>query len=147
MKESKSNICFQCEEQEELLPDNTICVYCDELNRKNDFLSGNIEINKNNLHLYYKFISNEDLEKYSLILNDVFMDRYIFIYKELFEESSLTYPYFLVKKTTQIYNIDGGLILKSFVLDVQDILKPIHEYLKEIKQSLSYQNYLQEKSS
>ena len=47
MKESKSNICFQCEEQEELLPDNTICVYCDELNRKNDFLSGNIEINKN----------------------------------------------------------------------------------------------------
>ena len=80
MKESKSNICFQCEEQEELLPNNTICVYCDELNRKNDFLSGNIEINKNNLHLYYKFISNEDLEKYSLILNDVFMDSYIFIY-------------------------------------------------------------------
>ena len=61
----KEKVCFQCE-QKDIILNSGVCPHCDRLNRKNDYLQndGTITITKDNIHLYYEFMSDKDLKKH-----------------------------------------------------------------------------------
>lgn len=128
------DICFQCE-QEDIILESGVCGYCDNLNRKNDFESGEIEITKDNIHLYYEFMSDEDLYNYSPIINDILDDRLVAISKILpitknTDSSSITYK--------NGADIKKCYVTKQWFFESKDTLKPIDEYIEEIKESEAY---------
>lgn len=131
----EKSICFQCDKEEELLKDKTTCIYCDSLNRKNDYLNKKFDITKENIHLYYEFMSDEDLENHQEILSEIFEDRY----SQVFSSVNLHATYFKIKIINKYYNVGQSFFEKK------DMLIPIDEYIKEIKESEAYIKYIAEK--
>lgn len=105
------------------------------------------KINKNNIDLYYKFMEDKQINKNKKIINSWFNSIGNSRLVSLASYLNLTLEE-LTKFVTNDYDNGIGFdrnILKSYIFGVRDILEPSSEYAKEIKQSLSYQNYLQER--
>lgn len=103
---------------------------------KKEFESGTVTITKDNIHLYYEFMSDEDAAKdhyYVNMLNYTFKDRLIATYRILNDDKA-------VKKTLKITKHQNNWIGLS-IFGVKDTLKPIDEYIKEIKESSEYKEY------
>lgn len=90
----------------------------------------NVTITKDNIHLYYEFMSDEDLEKYRTILEEVF-------HKRAFHIASIVE----LPDNSIDYNCKEHIVLKT-----KDTLKPIDEYIEEIKASEEYRASLAEKA-
>ena len=92
------------------------------------------KITKDNIHLYYEFMSDEDLKGYSELLNEIVDERFDYIEDVLnFKESSN-------------YNsedaFDVYMSSKLTLFGIKDTLKPIDEYIAEIKESSEYKKYI-----
>ena len=144
MSKSIEGICFQCDEVRELLKGQTTCIHCDSLNRKNDYeqqlcdgLSTNIT--KDNIHLYYEFMNCDDIRKYSSILNKIFETRFDKIIKNFNVDIDTLETY--TDKDTEIAIFDTNYRIEEyaknsigiFCFNIKDTLKPIDEYINEIK--------------
>lgn len=109
-----------------------------------DYEKDNDIIDKDNIYLYYEFMNDEDLEKYSCLLSDIFNNRLIQAFKNL-SFSSDQIHIFLCKYTLQILSKDR-YIKSSCIFGTKDTLKPIDEYIADIKESEAYKEYLAKKS-
>jgi len=98
----------------------------------NDFKK--VVITKDNIHLYYEFMSDEDLEKYGYILNDIFENRQRNISNIL--KINLTDIELMQFEHYAHFQIVG---LISY--GIKDTLKPTDEYIEEIKGSSEYKNH------
>ncbi len=99
---------------------------------KKEFETGTVLIDKDNIHLYYEFMSDEDLEKIfknSSFLHDIQLDRF-----------------FKIAELLRINTKEFEKFKKSFLSDayfgIKDVLKPIDEYIAEIKASSEYKEYM-----
>lgn len=92
-------------------------------------------ITKDNIHLYYEFMSDDELQKNNKILSKVFDERFAPICFGLKLDVQKLQGNM---KFAYIYN----KIVEQEVFGVKDVLKPIDEYIKEIKESSEYKNYI-----
>jgi len=103
------------------------------------YLYNNLDliITKDNIHLYYEFMSDEDLEKYQDIISNLLLERqHLIIYKNnemkiVKEDCKYCESKFI--NSYCIYNCLFG---------VKDTLKPIDDYIEEIKASNEYKEYI-----
>jgi hypothetical protein len=91
-----------------------------------------VTITKDNIHLYYEFMSYEDFGKYKDILNDIFTLRYSKIYSHIK----------LKIDQLKIKTLFGSYHVSLTLFGVKDTLKPIDEYIAEIKSSSEYKEYI-----
>lgn len=96
-------------------------------------------ISKDNIHLYYEFMSEDDLEKYNSFIDDILKDRIIKIHTSL----DIDFLEFIDNCIVASFFEDSYISFISF--GVKDILKPIEEYIKEIKESEQYKEYMSKK--
>jgi hypothetical protein len=94
-------------------------------------------VTKDNIHLYYEFMSGKGIKKYGYILDDIF-DIRLDTLKKMFFDIQFEQ---LSSDTEYSFNITGLI-----VFGVKDILKPIDEYIQEIKSSDAYKEYISKKS-
>ena len=108
-----------------------------------DYEKDNCVIDAENIHLYYEFMSDEDLKK---IFNWSFMsnvvgNRIIYI-TDIFgwrdNKKVLKLDYW---KTFDKYYVKNNDYTRFSFFGIMDTLKPIDEYIKEIKESEAYKNY------
>lgn len=133
----KKDICFQCEQEDIILEKEGVYSHCDYLNRKNDYENKVIEITKDNIHLYYEFMSGEDMKKYGYILDNIF-DVRLDTLKKVFLNIQFEQ---LSSNTEYSFNITGLIVFGA-----KDILKPIDKYIEEIKASDAYKEYISKKA-
>jgi len=133
--------CPQCKEVDVILEKECVCIHCDSLNRKNDYLNGVVEITKENIHLYYEFMSDEQKNQHRSFISDFMANRALKTIPDVLEEfNSLVdmgdYKRESINKKT----------LQIILFGVKDTLKPIDEYIAEIKESEEYKSYLAKKA-
>jgi len=92
-------------------------------------------ITKDNIHLYYEFMSDEDLKENRGILNISFRSRNRVI-EDLFCIDLLQVGF--------SFDTIGDLAIGQVIFGVKDTLKPIDEYLAEIKESDAYKEYVKQ---
>jgi len=83
-----------------------------------------VTITKDNIHLYYEFMSDEDKNIYHNLIWTLLVERYKFIIKTL---------------SLCDFQVGVGFF------KVKDTLKPIDEYIEEIKESSKYKEYIKNK--
>lgn len=110
--------------------------------------SGAVTVTKDNIHLYYEFMSDDDLEKNIdwSIRSNVFAERIIHItniFGWRYDSGILKLQYW---EDFDKYWIKNENCTKFYFFGVKDTLKPIDEYIKEIKESDSYKAYIANKS-
>ena len=95
-------------------------------------------INEDNIHRYYKFMSNKDKMdiKNKYIISDALCTRYYAICKILFKDEK---PENIGKYILDVMNRD--LQKEQFIFGVKDTLAPLEEYVSEIKNSIAYKEY------
>jgi len=103
------------------------------------FKAGEVVITKDNIADYYEFMSDDDLEKYNYLIDDILKDRIIKIHTSL----DIDFLEFLDNCIVPLFLNDNYISLISF--GVKDTLKPIEEYIKEIKESEQYKEYMSKK--
>ncbi len=102
---------------------------------KKEFESGVIVIDKDNIALYYEFMSDEDFRVNSRLLDDIFDDRFEILTNKLsFNDDGFD---FISIETKYSFQNIGLEIFKT-----KDTLKPIDEYIEEIKASNEYKEYI-----
>lgn len=94
-----------------------------------------LEITKENIHLYYEFMGSEDINKYRRLLNDIIEDERLEKLVKIFDLTNENYSFDEIDTGDCFFNI--GLS----VFGIKDILKPIDEYINEIKTSSSFREY------
>ena len=105
-----------------------------------------VGITKDNVHLYYKFMSDEDKYTHSIIIHQSFYERNkkleLFYTKEngyiSIEIMRNIYKNTYVKEGTCYI---GECVAQSY-FGVKDTMKPIEEYIEEIKASEEYHAYI-----
>lgn len=105
-------------------------------------------INKDNISLYYEFMSNDDLKKYKDILEDIFISRKRKLLDTFFKcgdetQNNIISIYAGDSRTELMhtfYQNNIGLIC----FGIKDTLKPIDEFIEEIKQSKKYEEHKKE---
>ena len=103
-------------------------------------------INADNVNLYYSFMNDEDVKKYNVIISQSLENRLQEIYTKLgfinkIDQSII--PYEFSHYLNGVYAVMGtNKIPFQIIFGVKDLLKPIDEYVSEIKQSEQYKNYL-----
>jgi len=115
-----------------------------------DALSNNlITITKDNIHLYYKCMSDEDLIKYKVVISDVLDDRIVYITRVLKNVSFSNFEWQGLNGTGNISCAEivtlfefGNWFLKSSLFGIKDTLEPIDKYIEEIKESSEYKEYI-----
>lgn len=134
----EENICFQCE-QKDIILESGVCANCDYMNRKNDYLQndGTITITKDNIHLYYEFFNDEDLESQIELFDNVMYNRLFLATQILKVDNFHNHLKKLFSKNS--YPSYFGYLL----FGIKDTLKPIDEYIAEIKESSEYKEYIQ----
>ncbi len=100
-------------------------------------------INKDNISLYYEFMSDEDIEKCSDLLNNTLLDRFRLIRQKIkFKDKAFT--------PLKDYDMDIALKSNNYIyisfFGIKDTLRPINEYIAEIKESEAYKRYMAKKS-
>lgn len=94
----------------------------------------NAEITKENIPLFYKFMSDEDMLNHSRMIDDLFENRLEEISSKIeFDENK--------HNQTSIDTEHSFIIAGQEFFGVKDILKPIDEYIAEIRESQEYQQY------
>lgn len=105
------------------------------LNLMQDDLEANgVEITKDNVSLYYELMSKNEKNDTSNVLDGVFKLRLDKIKRELNINSVLTDDFFE-------YEMNKHNQVSMTLFQIKDILKPIGEYVKEIKDSNEYKQY------
>lgn len=108
-----------------------------------DYEKDNCVIDAENIHLYYEFMSDEDLKKIFnwSFMSNVFGNRIIYI-TDIFgwrdNKKVLKLDYW---KTFDKYYVKNNDYTRFSFFGIMDTLKPIDEYIKEIKESEAYKNY------
>jgi len=107
-----------------------------------DALSNNlISITKDNIHLYYEFMSDDDKSKYSVILSQLFYSRQgmainIFNVKNAYNNKNVL---------NIVWNYHNKNVCGYSIFGIKDTLKPIDEYISDIKESSEYKEYIESK--
>jgi len=98
------------------------------------YLYNNLDltITKDNIHQYYEFMSDDDLEKYKQILNSIFTDRYSYLYDKIKIKLDML----------EIKTLFGSFHVGLKLFKMKDTLKPIDKYIEEIKASNEYKEYI-----
>lgn len=96
-----------------------------------------------NISLYYEFMSDEDIYKNSMLLDEILGDRIIKINNVI--------PILKNVDSNYITRINGADIkntyfISQYIFGIKDTLKPIDEYIEQIKQSEAYKEYIAKKS-
>jgi hypothetical protein len=118
-----------------------------------------ITITKDNIHLYYEFMSDDDFNKYGAYLRILFTSRYTLIRKHfqkigLLVDNGNGYDFDMLHYKGDVFEYDcpfGDTSIKSksykgiSFFGVKDTLKPIDEYIEEIKTSSEYKEYIESK--
>ena len=95
-------------------------------------------ITKDNIHLYYEFMSDEDKKLNKVILRNSIHKRKLLVLKSL----NLVLSYDDEKKCNFKYIDIQSKYLGYSIFGVKDTLKPINEYIAEIKESSEYKEYI-----
>ena len=99
-----------------------------------EFLDG-VLITKDNIHLYYEFMNDNDLNKYSSLISKSLNSRFGAIYSCLdLDVASL--------QSNMKFEYIRRDIVGQFVFGVKDNLKPVKNYIQNIKESTEYGKYL-----
>ena len=102
-----------------------------------------VDINSDNIHLYYQFMNNEDLEKYAVVIDDILQERLLFISQELNISSDIL----IENSSIQTIEFQGDdMYLKISIFDVLDVLKQINKYIEDIKNSNEYKSFISKAS-
>lgn len=114
-------------------------------------LKEGVKITKENIHLYYEFMNDEDLTSISSsFLSDMLLKRQhqvvdsigdSFFEKWYLKVDITSIPY-IIKSTGCV----GYKDIKRSFFGVKDTLKPIEEYIKEIKESEQYKEHIADSS-
>jgi len=102
-----------------------------------DFLIIEDVITKDNIHLYYEFMSDDDLEENGELVESTLLKRKEQIIKKL-NISNLDF----VSNVSNLCASEPFFILNSILFGIKDTLKPINEYIIEIKGSSEYKKYV-----
>ena len=89
-------------------------------------------ITKENISIYYEFMSDEDINKYKHILDFILVNRKNHINDILFNDVCSRF-----KSGYSFFNI-GTYRVSQTIFGIKDTLKPINEYIAEIKKSEQY---------
>lgn len=100
-------------------------------------LKSGVEITQENIHLFYEFMSKNDKKNTSNVLDGVFKLRLDKIKRKLNINSVLTNDYFE-------YEMNKNNQVSMTLFQIKDTLKPIDEYIKEIKDSEQYKIFTSE---
>lgn len=116
-------------------------------------------IDKDNIHLYYEFMRDEELEKYFyfLITGDNELRKRFITIGEVLNIDKNSYGKYLYSHIFGLLRCENGFrelktdygtyILKFYFFGIKDTLKPIDDYIEEIKQSEAYKSYLANKAA
>ncbi len=94
-----------------------------------------LEITQENLHLYYKFMNDEDLIQNSEILNDLLVCRFHKICSLLSVSAPMLHSY-------SSYNYYNAFFVKQFIFGIKDNLNPIEDFIEDIKNSNEYKTFI-----
>ena len=105
-----------------------------------------VEITEENLPLYHKFMSDEDLIYNRKIVDSVLAKRLKMLADILNIKNNKELQVFGVEglngsDTARIHSLDvvfNNYLLKTVIYEVEDSLKPIYDYLEEIRESEKY---------
>jgi len=100
-------------------------------------------IDKDNIHLYYEFMSDEDRKLNAGLIENILrsQDRTHDILKQL--KMVTKTDELISKKQFYATRFENSYLFKSIVyFGVKDTLKPIDEYVAEIKESSEYKEYI-----
>lgn len=123
-----------------------------------DYEKDNSLITKDNIPLYYEFMSDGDLLNNALLLitgiNEI-KERFLNVARTLnlskddcgkYDGTTL---YGFINGFPEFIQLDvswGAFLLRYDVFGIKDTLKPIDEYIAEIKESKDYKNYINSKA-
>lgn len=108
-----------------------------------------VEITEENLPLYHKFMSDEDLIYNRKIVDSVLAKRLKMLADILNIKNNKELQVFGVEglngsDTTRIHSLDvvfNNYLLKTVIYEVEDTLAPINEYIEEIKNSDAFKEF------
>lgn len=100
-----------------------------------EYKSGDAVITQDNVNLYYEFMGKRDKNKVSNILDGMFKLRL----KQIKEELNINE---LLGDDCFKYEMDKHNQVSMDLFGVKDTLKPISEYIEEIKASNEYKEYI-----
>lgn len=109
--------------------------------KKIELLRG-ITITKDNIHLYYEFMSDEDLKAHRFELTFIYNSRLHTIFHYFNTKCNFIGNRQDFRKLYTLDNLQSGYITSWSIFGVQDTLKPINEYIEEIKASSEYKEYI-----
>ena len=95
-----------------------------------------VEISEDNIHLYYKFMNKDDISKYRDILHTFFNKRH-----PLNIEDFLEIDKEVIRENWKYDCFADGKIKTQSYFGIKDILKPIDEYIEEIKNSDAFKEF------
>ena len=104
-------------------------------------------VTKENISVYYEFMSDKDIIKNLDLLNEILFERYFYIlthFKEIGFIKEVRKIYKGLREWEQIcfknkhIKRDGYKYYEISFFDIKDTLKPINEYIAEIKKSEQY---------
>lgn len=99
-------------------------------------LKNGVEITQENIHLFYKFMSDEEFKNYSSLIWVVISNRFQFIKDELVLDDTI----FRYDNDIILFDIVDNTKIGIYIFGIKDTFKPIDEYIKEIKESEAYKN-------
>lgn len=109
-------------------------------------LKNSAVITKENIHLYYEFMSEDDIKKHKNITHTLLHNRAlnILINLHIIDGTSKTFDkdFRNFNHISLVTYKDTGIRLHSFIFGIKDTLKPIDEYVSQIKESEAYQSYI-----
>jgi hypothetical protein len=113
-----------------------------------DCLKNGVVITKDNIHLYYEFMNKDDLFKNQTLINNTLRQRY----NEYIENNigMIDYPnlisYYINFDSEIIPLLKEGwgntMIVINEIFGIKDTLKPIEEFISEIKECAAYKSYV-----
>ncbi len=113
---------------------------------KKEYENGTVVITKDNIHLYYEFMSDEDKYTHSDLIHKILiLERQFQVFKqlEINVNDESTWKKIQEKHIEkQIENKRTEWVTDLKIFGIKDILKPIDEYIAEIKASSEYKKYL-----
>ena len=112
---------------------------CQDACYKYEYEKKYVDINKDNIHLYYKFMNDEDLIQNSEILNDLLVCRFHKICSLLSVSAPMLHSY-------SSYNYYNAFFVKQFIFGIKDNLNPIEDFIEDIKNSNEYKSFISKAS-
>jgi len=102
----------------------------------------NSAITKDNIAEYYEFMSEDELQPYGFLIDEDFKTRFQQVRDGLkIKEEDDIYDFLVTWFSACEKEGEKEYILGQYIYDVRDTLKPIDEYISEIKESKEYEAY------